>query len=130
MQAIDTFLETWNKREAPAESPLTNTNSRKYNGLDVVLSQSARNGRTVRINHIVSNKRRKGELKKFLRWIVAQADKGDFDLTMAAQPINRHYEDGISKDKLKETAEKVGFEMRFEYPDELGYEMIRHPAAK
>lgn len=130
MQAIDTFLETWNKRDKPSEGPLTNTQSRKYNNLNVVLSQSARNGRTVRINHIVSNKKRKGEMKKFLRWMAAQADKGGFDLTMAAQPIIRHYEDGVPKEKLKETAESFGFEERFEYPDGLGYEMIRHPANK
>lgn len=130
MKAIDTFLETWNKRDEPAASPLTNQISRKYNNLNVVLSKSARNNNTIRINYIVSNKRRKGEMKKFLRWMATQADKGDFEVTMAAQPVNRHYEDGVSKEKLKEVAESFGFEEKFEYPDGLGHEMIRYPAVK
>lgn len=130
MQAIDTFLATWDKRDKPTENPMTNPKSRKYNNLNVVLSKSARNGATVRINHIVSNKKRKGEMKKFLRWMATQADKGGFELTMAAQPISRHYEDSVPKEKLKETAESFGFVERFEYPDGLGYEMIRYPAVK
>lgn len=130
MQALENFLETWNKRDEPTQSPLVNSNSKIYNNLHVVLSKSARDNKTVRINYIESKRRRKGEMKKFLRWLTTQADKGGFNLSMAVQPINRHYEESVPKEKLKETAEGVGFTERFEYPDGLGYEMIRVALAK
>ena len=64
-------------------------------------------------------------MKKFLNWITEQATKEKFDLSMAVQPCNAHYEDSISKEKLKEVAIRYGFKVKFEYPDGLGYEMVR-----
>lgn len=125
MQAIEKFLAAWDTRDAPVSSPLVSQNSKIYNNLHVVLSKSGRDNKTVRINYIESKRRRKGEMKKFLKWIAAQADKGGFNLSMAVQPINRHYEESVPKEKLKETAVGVGFTERFEYPDGLGYEMVR-----
>lgn len=123
MENITTFINEWNKRD---KSEFGSTRSKTFNKLDVEISKSGRDDYTVRINYIQSNKRRKGELKKFLSWITKQADAGEFNLTMAAQPCGRHYEDVPKKEKLKEISEKYGFTVRFEYPDGNGYEMVRY----
>ena len=131
MQSIENFLEIWNKRDlAQTRSLLANSKARVYNNLNVTLTKSASNDYTVRINYIESIKRRKGEMKKFLQWLIAQADKGGFNLSMAVQPAGRHYEDTPSKEKLKEITERFGFTVRFEYPDGLGYEMMRSSIIK
>ena len=79
----------------------------------------------MRINYIKSLSRQNGELKTFLQWITEKATKGKFNLSMAVQPCNSHYEEAVPKEKLKEVAERYGFAMKFEYPDQLGYEMVR-----
>ena len=122
MKTINDFMDTWNKRD---NTETDDSHSKIFNKLEVELSKSGRNDYTIRINYITSKTRRKGELKKFLSWITKQADLNKFDLSMAAQPCGRHYEDLPKKEKLKEITEKYGFVEKFEYPDGIGYEMTR-----
>lgn len=127
MTTVDTFLSAWGQKEKPEQSPLVNPRAHIFNNLLVELSKSARDDNTVRINHIKSLKRQSGELKKFLQWITAEASKNKFTLTMAVQPCTSHFEESVPKEKLKEVARRYGFEVRFEYPDKLGYEMYKKP---
>ena len=123
MKMINDFMNIWNKRDKTETGA---TRSKIFNNLEVELSKSGRDDYTIRINHILSKKRQKGELKKFLSWITTQADTNKFVLSMAVQPCGRHYEDVPKKEKLKEISEKYGFVEKFEYPDGAGYEMTRH----
>lgn len=119
MQSIDNFMTEWSKREAAS----SNLRAKIYNGLHIEISRSSRNNSTIRINHIRTTNPKKGELKKFLKWITTQATKGQFNLSMAVQSTGRHFEDTPPKDKLKSIAESFKFSVRYEYPDKIGYEM-------
>ena len=50
-------------------------------------------------------------------------------LTFCAQPYGWDKDFLPNKNKIKTLVEKHGFEVKFEYPDKTGYEMIRWPAA-
>jgi len=123
MQSIDTFMADWSSRQ---DAPAHTSRAKIYEHLLVELTKSARDNKTVRINHIKSTYNRSGDLRTFLKWITGEADQKSFSLTMAVQPSGRHFEDAPNKDKLKTVAEKYGFRVKFEYPDNQGYEMERN----
>lgn len=121
MISTDTFLSEWNKRENSETR-----HSKLFNDdLEAQLSKSGVGDHMIRINHIKSLKHKKGNLKRFLKWITDHADKNEFSLSIAVQPTGRYDEDVPKKDKLKEVVGRYGFKLKFEYPDGLGYEMIR-----
>lgn len=128
MKSTEAFLNEWNNNSKIIDSDKSG-NTRGFSNLMVQLSKSASDDYTMRINYIKSTKRKKGELKKFMTWITNLADKNELTLIMAAQPFGRYDEDKPNKHKLKEITERYGFELKYEYPDELGYEMARshHP---
>jgi hypothetical protein len=121
---INEFFIEWERMTTPTESALLNKTARRFNDMHVVLSRSGRDN-TVRINYMKSTRKKSGEMKKFLKWITAQATANEFALSMAVQPCSSHYEEAVSKEKLREVATRYGFVVQHEYPDSVGYEMRR-----
>ena len=124
--SIDTFLKSWNDSTTEITNALGN-NRRLYNDvLEIQLTKSGR-ANTVRLNSLKSVDKKKGHGSKFLKWLAREADKGKFALTVCVQPWGHSFESSPSKDVLKDWFARNGFTMKWEYPDEKGYEMERKP---
>lgn len=122
---VENFLNDWEQNTVAHESKNRN---RTVGNFDIEITPSAR-FLTVRINSIFSTDRRSGKLSKLLRWLAAKADEHNVVLTFCAQPFGWDKDFLPNKNKIKTLVEKHGFEVKFEYPDKAGYEMIRWPAA-
>lgn len=122
MTNIESFMNTWEVNS----KPLPNKLLRQFNNLEIGMSISGRTN-TVRLNHLKSLKKNEGYATKFIKWLVKEADKNNFHVTVCAQPFGPYYLDGDNLDKelLKTWFEKYGFEVKFLYPDNAGYEMER-----
>lgn len=121
---VQDFLNEW-KENTLAHS--TKPRARTVANFDVELASSAR-FLTVRINSIFSTKRKSKNLSKLLGWLAAKADEHNVVLTLCAQSFGWDKDSLPNKNKIKALVEKYGFEVKFEYPDKDGYEMIRWPA--
>ncbi|KKN02125.1 hypothetical protein LCGC14_1120780 [marine sediment metagenome] len=120
---VQDFLDEWEENTLEHKSkPRTRTVA----NFNVEISPSAR-FLTVRINSIFSTKRKSKKLFKLFRWLAAKADEHNVVLTLCAQSFGWDRDVLPSKDKIRVLVEKHGFEVRFEYPDKGGYEMIRWP---
>ena len=115
---IDTFLTNW----ANVSEELPNTSTRLYNDLEVTLTKSGRDN-TVRLNSIKSRKQKKGRATDFMKWLIKEAKAGEFDITLCAQPWGYSFEDTPKKEKVKTWLEGLGFIVKWEWPNEDGYEM-------
>lgn len=126
IQDLTSFLERWNK--STTEIGGLANNRRLYREvLEIDLVKSARSN-TLRLNALKSKKRRKGHSSKFMKWLIKQADRGDFMVTACVQPWGYSFEQStLSKDALRDWFIKYGFKVVWEYPDGKGYEMIRYP---
>lgn len=125
MSNTEKFLKDWNKF-----APSTGFNKRAKmfdNALEIELSKSGRDNNTIRINSIRSLSSGSRKLGKFMNWITKKADSGGFQLSLAAQPFGWNREEIPSKDKIKFYMERFNFRVKYEYPDEEGYEMARQP---
>ncbi len=122
---IESFLKDWEANTTELEGPLTQSRRLYKDVLEVQLTKSGRDN-TVRINANKSLEKKKGHASKFLKWLVKEADKGKFELSACVQPWGHSFEKTPSADVLKNSFAKLGFSVRFEYPDE-GFEMVRQP---
>lgn len=120
---VQDFLNEWEENTLAHESKPRN---RTVGNFDVEISPSAR-FLTVRINSIFSTKRKSGKLSLLLGWLATKADKHNVVLTLCAGPFGWDKDSLPNKNKIKAIVEKHGFEVKFEYPDKDGYEMIRWP---
>ncbi len=116
---IDTFLSNWeNKSEE-----IPNTSRRLYNELEVTLSKSGRYN-TIRLNALKSKDKKNENATKFMRWLIKEANKGKFDITLCAQPWGYSFEELPKKEKLRDWYLGFGFIVKWEMPDNNGYEMV------
>jgi len=122
---VQNFLSDWEKNTVAHKSK---TRNRTVGNFDVEITPSAR-FLTVRINSIFSTDRRSKKLSKLFRWLSTKADEHNVVLTLCAQPYGWDKDLSPNKNKIRTFVEKHGFEVKFEYPDKDGYEMIRWPAA-
>jgi len=122
---VQNFLNEWEKNTLTHKSK---PRHRTVGNFDVEITPSAR-FLTVRVNSIFSTNRKSGKFSKLLGWLVAKADEHNVVLTLCAQPYGWDKDSLPNKNKIKALVEKHGFEVKFEYPDKAGYEMIRWPAA-
>lgn len=121
---VESFLNEWEENTLKHKSK---PRVRTIANFDVEISSSAR-FLTVRINSIFSTNRKSKKLSKLLRWITTKADEHNVVLTFCAQPFGWDKDFLPNKNKIKALVEQHGFEVKFEYPDKAGYEMIRWPA--
>lgn len=121
---VQDFLNEWEENTLEHESKLR---CRTVGNFDVEISPSAR-FLTVRINSIFSTNRKSGKLSLLLGWLAARADEHNVVLILCAQPFGWDKDFLANKNKIKALVEKHGFEVKFEYPDKEGYEMIRWPS--
>lgn len=122
--ATDKFLTDWiNNTQQSARHP----RRREFMGCEVVLQASGRDN-TVRLSALRAGECRQGAGTRFLKWLGRQADRHDFQVTMAAQPWGHSWETLPSREKVLEIARRAGFQIRFQYPDGAGWEMFRDPA--
>ncbi len=121
---IETFLTHWESKSTAHE---TRKHIRTHGKLEVAMYQSGRDNNTVRLSSIRSTKPRKGEATKFLKWLNNQADKHQFKVTSVIQTFGWNRDSGPDKEKIKVWAEKYGYKVREDYPEEWGFEMIREP---
>ncbi len=120
---VQDFLNEWEENTLEHKAkPRTRTVA----NFDVEISPSGR-FLTVRINSIFSTNRKSKKLSKLLGWLAAKADEHNVVLTLCAQPFGWDKDVLLSKDKIRVLVEKHGFEVKFEYSDKNGYEMIRWP---
>lgn len=126
MSHIEAFFAEWKNNSKPHKSSMMK-HIRMFNDVEVALSKSACTN-TVRVNSLRSNDQRKGEATKFMKWLTRRADKQGFFVTLSAEPFGWNKDDAMDKDQLKEWMEKYGFSVKWEWPDEDGYEMIRKPS--
>lgn len=120
--SIDIFLANWvNMSEKQPD-----TSTRLYNDLEVTLSKSGRDN-TVHLNALKSRDQKKGKATKFIKWLTKEARKGDFDITLCAQPWGHNFEDTPKKERVRDWLLGLGFTVKWEYPDEEGYEMEYDP---
>jgi len=118
---IDTFLENWVKNTETLEY----CSRRLYNDImEVHLSKSGRTN-TLRINAIKSRECEKGHATKFIKWLIRQANQHNFNLTTCAQPWGHSFESIPSKEVVRDLFLKHGFKIKWQYPDEKGWEMAR-----
>lgn len=122
MSSIDIFLTNWANMSEEKPSTLI----RLYNDLEVTLTKSGREN-TVRLNSLKSKDQKKGNATKFIKWLTKEARKGDFDITLCAQSWGYSFEDLPKKGKIKEWLLNLGFTVKWEYPEESGYEMEYDP---
>jgi hypothetical protein len=125
MSKLEKFLEDWR-----SFTPSTGLNKRAklFDGvLEIELSKSGRDDNTIRVNSIRSLSSGSRKLGKFMNWLTKKADSGGFQLSLAAQPFGWNREELPSKDKIKFYMERFNFQVKYEYPDEEGYEMVRQP---
>ena len=123
-EIVDQFISEWKSASRAVDGQ---PRKRLYgDSLHVEISPSARTN-TVRINSIKSINYGSGELKKLLTWLTKRASKHDIVLTLSAQSFGWNRDDLPSNDKLKEIVERYGFKLKFVYPDNDGYEMVKHP---
>lgn len=125
MSKLEKFLEDWR-----SFTPSTGLNKRAklFDGvLEIELSKSGRDDNTIRVNSIRSLSSGSRKLGKFMNWLTKKADSGGFQLSLAAQPFGWNREELPSKDKIKFYMERFNFQVKYEYPDEEGYEMVRKP---
>jgi hypothetical protein len=125
MSKLEKFLEDWR-----SFTPSTGLNKRAklFDGvLEIELSKSGRDDNTIRVNSIHSLSSGSRKLGKFMNWLTKKADSGGFQLSLAAQPFGWNREELPSKDKIKFYMERFNFQVKYEYPDEEGYEMVRQP---
>lgn len=121
---VQDFLNEW---EESTLAHKTKPRIRTVANFDVEISPSNR-FLTVRINSIFSTSRKSRKLSKLLGWFAAKADEHNVVLTLCAQSFGWDRDSLPNKNKIKALVEKHGFEVKFEYPDKEGYEMIRWPA--
>lgn len=120
---VKSFLKEWNENTLAHK---TKPRIRTVANFDVEISSSA-HFLTVRINSIFSTKRKSKKLSKLLGWLAAKADEHNVILILCAQPFGWDKDFLPNKNKIKTLVQKHGFEVKFEYPDKEGYEMIRWP---
>lgn len=128
MNATDAFLKDWESNSSVSEK---NDKIRTNGNLEIKLSKSGREN-TIRLNYLKSTKPKNGEATKFMKWLTKQADKHQVTLTLCAQPVGYSWnkDELPNKDKLKQWTERLGFKVKFQYPDSEGYEMVREPRQK
>jgi len=116
---IDTFLKQWLKKS----TKLDTSERREYHNLEVQLSKSGHYN-TLRVNALKSKDPKKGHATKFMKSLIKEANKNKFDIELCAQPWGHSFEDVPTKDVVREWLLKLGFKIKFEYPDKEGYEMV------
>lgn len=122
MNNIDSFLETWKNKSSVSKK---HTRAREFDGVLVELSKSGRTN-TVRLNALKTTSPKNGLASHFISWLIKEADKNKFNISLCAQPFGHYRDNGPSREQLEKWLSKYGFKAQFTYEDQLGTEMYRY----